>query len=153
MVEEGAFRSDLYFRLEVFPIELPPLRERASDVPAVARHLLAGIAARHGLAAPRLDDEAAELLAAEPWPGNVRELANVLERAVILAEGPALRAADLKPLLRPLAPAGERERLRQALVEADGDKRRAAERLGMSYRALLRKVKEHDLEGVPRYRE
>jgi DNA-binding NtrC family response regulator len=156
MVEAGAFRSDLFFRLEVFPIELPPLRERSSDVPALARHLLAGIAARHGLPAPRLDEEAAALLAAEPWPGNVRELANVLERAVILAEGPALRAADLKPLLRPLGGGGgggERERLRRALIESDGDKRGAAEALGMSYRMLLRKIKEHDLEGVPRYRE
>ena len=77
----------------------------------------------------------------------------MLERAVILAEGPSLRGADLRPLLRPLAPAGERERLRQALVTADGDKKIAAELLGMSYRMLLRKVKEHDLEGVPRYRE
>jgi sigma-54 dependent transcriptional regulator, acetoin dehydrogenase operon transcriptional activator AcoR len=102
---------------------------------------------------PRLEDDAAELLAAQPWPGNVRELAHVLERAVILAEGPAIHAADLGPLLRPLAGSGERERVRQALIETGGDKRRAAEILGISYRALLRKVKEHDLEGVPRYRE
>ncbi|PYQ56788.1 MAG: transcriptional regulator [Acidobacteria bacterium] len=154
MVEEGEFRADLFFRLNVFPIELPPLRERASDVPLLARHLLLEIARRHHVEPPpRLEDAAAELLAAQPWPGNVRELANVLERAVILAEGPAIRAADLRPLLRPLAGSGERERVRQALIEAAGDKRRAAEILGMSYRALLRKVKEHDLEGVPRYRE
>jgi two-component system, NtrC family, response regulator AtoC len=152
MVQAGELRADLFFRLNVFPIELPPLRERASDIPLLARHLLAEIARRHRAEPPRLDDEAAELLAAEPWPGNVRELANVLERALILAESPVLRAADLRPLLRPLTPASERERLRQALVETDGDKKRAAERLGMSYRALLRKVKEHDLEGVPRYR-
>ena len=135
-------------------IELPPLRERASDVPLLARHLLAEIARRHHVEPPpRLDDAAAELLAGQPWPGNVRELANVLERAVILAEGPALHAADLRPLLRPLASSGERERVRQALIEAEGDKRRAAEILEMSYRTLLRKVKEHDLEGVPKYRQ
>ncbi len=98
-----------------------------------------------------LDDEAAALLAAQAWPGNVRELANLLERAAILGEGPALRAADLRPLLEPLG--GERERLRRALVEADGDKRRAAELLGISYRTLLQQVRAHDLEGVPRYRE
>ncbi|MFL6194714.1 MAG: helix-turn-helix domain-containing protein, partial [Thermoanaerobaculia bacterium] len=86
-------------------------------------------------------------------PGNVRELANVLERAVILAEGPAVHAADLRPLLRPLAGSGERERIMAALVEADGDKRSAAGLLGLSYRTLLRKVKELDLEGVPRYRD
>ncbi|HYH45693.1 MAG TPA: sigma-54 dependent transcriptional regulator [Thermoanaerobaculia bacterium] len=153
MVAAGTFRSDLFFRLEVFPIELPPLRERASDVPLLAREILAGLARRHRQEPPRLDEEAAELLAAQPWPGNVRELANVLERAVILTEGLVLRAGDLRPLLRPLLGAGERERVRAALVEADGDKRQAAEILGLGYRALLRKVKELDLEGVPRYRE
>ncbi len=160
MVAVGEFRADLFFRLNVFPIELPPLRERVSDVPLLARHLLGEIARRHGIEPPRLEEEAAALLAAQPWPGNVRELANVLERAVILTEGPAIRAADLKPTLRLAAPspepAGEpteRDRIKQALVAADGDKHRAAERLGVPYRTLLRKVKEHDLEGVPRYRE
>jgi len=158
MVEEGRFRGDLYFRLAVFPIELPPLRERASDVPLLARHLAAGIARRHQLPVPRLAEGTAELLASQPWPGNVRELANVLERALILGDGPELRPADLQPLLGapaaslPSASGGERDRLRQALIEADGDKRRAAGLLGISYRALLRKVKEHDLEGVPKYR-
>ena len=162
MVAAGEFRADLFFRLNVFPIELPPLRERASDVPLLARHLLVEIARRHRIEPPRLEEDAAGLLAEGPWPGNVRELANVLERAVILTEGPAIRAADLRPLLRPLAgssgsaaPEGsaERDRIKQALVEAEGDKHRAAELLGLPYRTLLRKVKEHDLEGVPRYRE
>jgi len=153
MVVAGELRSDLFFRLNVFPIELPPLRERASDVPLLARHLLEEIARRHHAEPPRLEDAAAGLLAGEPWPGNVRELANVLERAVILSEGPTLRASELRPLLRPLTGSGERDRVKQALTAADGDKHRAAEILGMSYRSLLRKVKEHDLEGVPRYRE
>jgi DNA-binding NtrC family response regulator len=154
MVDDGELRADLFFRLNVFPIELPPLRERASDVPLLARHLLQEIARRHRVEPPpRLEDTAAELLAAQPWPGNVRELANVLERAVILAEGATLRAADLRPLLHPLAATGERERIRQALIEAAGDKRQAAEILGMSYRTVLRKVREHDLEGVPKYRQ
>jgi two-component system, NtrC family, response regulator HydG len=153
MVAEGEFRADLFFRLNVFPIELAPLRERASDVPLLARHLLGEIARRHRVEPPRLAEDAAELLAGQPWPGNVRELANVLERAVILAEGPSLRAADLKPLVRPLSGAGERDRLKDPLTRADGDKKQAAESLGMSYRVLLRKIKEHDLEGVPRYRE
>jgi|HubBroStandDraft_3_1064219.scaffolds.fasta_scaffold05058_3 DNA-binding NtrC family response regulator len=177
MVEAGGFRADLFFRLNIFPIELPPLRERSSDVPLLARHLLADIARRHRLEPLRLDDPAAELLAAQPWPGNVRELANVLERAAILAEGPLLRTADLRPLLGiaggaggaaagstsgagaggaeeapPAAAPGERERLRQALIASAGDKRRAAELAGISYRTLLRKVREHDLEGVPKYR-
>ena len=153
MVVAGELRSDLFFRLNVFPIELPPLRERASDVPLLARHLLEEIAHRHHAEPPRLEDAAAGLLAGEPWPGNVRELANVLERAVILSEGPTIRVSELRPLLRPLTGSGERDRVKQALTAADGDKHRAAEILGMSYRSLLRKVKEHDLEGVPRYRE
>ena len=153
MVEAGEFRADLFFRLNVFPIELPPLRERATDIPVLARHLLEEIARRHHVEPPRLEEAAADLLAGETWPGNVRELANVLERAVILSETPAIRASDLRPLLRPLAGSGERDKLRQALIEADGDKHRAAGLLGISYRVLLRKVKEHDLEGVPRYRE
>ncbi|HEY4594423.1 MAG TPA: sigma 54-interacting transcriptional regulator, partial [Thermoanaerobaculia bacterium] len=153
MVEAGEFRADLFFRLNVFPIELPALKDRAGDVALLARHLLEEIAQRHRTEAPRLEEAALELLAAQSWPGNVRELANVLERAVILADGPLLRAADLRPLLRPAGTPSERERLKEALVAADGDKRRAADLLGMGYRLLLRKVKEHDLEGVPRYRQ
>jgi DNA-binding NtrC family response regulator len=156
MVETGEFRADLFFRLNVFPIELPALRERASDIPLLARHLLEEIARRHRSEPPRLEEAALDLLAAQSWPGNVRELANVLERAVILADaadGPLLRAAALRPLLRPLGAPSERERLKEALVAAEGDKRRAADLLGMGYRLLLRKVKEHDLEGVPRYRQ
>ena len=153
MVEEGAFRSDLFFRLDVFPIELPPLRERREDIPALARHLVAEIATRHGGAVPELASEALAVLADEPWPGNVRELANVLERAVILSDGGPLSARDVRPLLRPLAGAGDRERLREALREAGGDKRRAATLLGVSYRTLQRWLKTEDLEGYPRYRE
>jgi DNA-binding NtrC family response regulator len=154
MVETGAFRADLYFRLDVFPIALPPLRERSTDIPPLCRHLLARIAERHRVPAPELRERAAELLAAQPWPGNVRQLANVLERALILAPGPRLDVVDLKPLLEPLGDpaAAERERLRETLAETDGDKRRAAELLGVSYRTLLRRIKEHDLEGFPRYR-
>jgi len=153
MVAEGTFRSDLYFRLAVFPVELPPLRERASDVALLARHLLQAIAARHGHAAPPVPSEQAlELLAEQPWPGNVRELANVLERAVILAEGPRLEASDLEPLLTPLEGAGERERLERALDQAAGDRERAAEILGVSRRTLLRRIRRHDLGGYPEYR-
>jgi DNA-binding NtrC family response regulator len=163
MVERRLFRSDLYFRLAVFPIELPPLRQRSSDVPLLVRHLLERLAERHGAPAPRPSEDALELLATQPWPGNVRELANVLERAVILAEGARLTAAELRPLMSAPAGArggaadgrgaGERERIRRTLIECGGDKKRAAERLGMSYRTLQRKVRELDLEGVPHYRD
>jgi DNA-binding NtrC family response regulator len=153
MVGEGTFRSDLYFRLAVFPVELPPLRERASDIPLLARHLLHDIARRHRRSAPPVPSEQAlERLSARSWPGNVRELANVLERAVILAEGPRLEAADLEPLLAPLEEAGERDRIKRALAEAAGDRDRAAELLGVSRRTLLRRIRRHDLGGYPEYR-
>ncbi len=152
MVEAGEFRSDLFYRLDVFPIELPPLRDRPSDMPALARHLLERLAARHGATALRLDDDAAELLAEQRWPGNVRQLANLLERAVILSERPQLTAADLRPLLAPVAGDDDRQRLRHALEQTDGDKRRAAELLGVSYRTVLRRVAEYDLGGFPKYR-
>jgi len=152
MVADGSFRSDLYFRLAVFPIELPALRDRASDIPLLARHLLREIAARHGRTAPVASDEALALLAERRWEGNVRELANVLERAVILAEGARVEAGDLEPLVAPLEGVGERERIKRALDEAAGDRERAAEILGVSRRTLLRRIRRHDLGGYPEYR-
>jgi DNA-binding NtrC family response regulator len=151
MVESGDFRSDLYFRLSVFPLELPPLRDRASDVAPLARHLVAGLAERHGLAAPELTGPALDVLTAEPWPGNVRQLANVLERAVILHPGSRLGVAEIREALLG-AEQGEKQQVEDALEQAEGDKRRAAELLGTSYRTLLRKVRQYDLEGFPRYR-
>ena len=101
----------------------------------------------------RLDDDAVELLREETWPGNIRQLANVLERAVILTTGGVIRRADLEPLVEPLNEDDDREVLKQALEEAEGDKKAAASLLGVSYRTILRRVKEHDLEGYPRYRK
>lgn len=150
MASAGTFRSDLFFRLAVFPIELPALRERATDIAPLARHLLDRLAERHRLPPLSLAQDALQLLEKEPWPGNVRELGNVLERAAILASGPTLSAADLRAVVHP--PRSERERFEQALVTAGGDKLRAAEALGMSYRSLQRKIQELDLEGVPKYR-
>ena len=152
MVEAGGFRSDLFFRLDVFPIELPALRERASDVPTLARHLLAELAERHHRGVPRLTPAAAELLAQQKWPGNVRQLSNVLERTLILDDNGVVDASDLEHVLRPSVEAEEEERVRAALKQADGDKHGAARILGVSYRTLQRRVKQFDLEGFPRYR-
>ena len=107
----------------------------------------------HGRPAPRLTPGAIEWLERQQWPGNVRQLANLLERAVILDERSQIGAADLKGLLTISPEAEEREQLRQALRESDGDKKRAAEQLGISYRTLQRRIKQHDLEGYPHYRE
>jgi DNA-binding NtrC family response regulator len=152
MVERGEFRSDLYFRLEVFPIELPPLRERPTDVPLIARYLLERIADRHGGEPLRLTADAEALLETQPWPGNVRQLGNLLERAFILADGTTVTGADLDGLLSESGRRDELERLRQALRDTDGNKREAAELLGMGYSTLLKRIKEHDLEGYPKYR-
>ncbi len=153
MVEEGKFRSDLYFRLDVFPIELPPLRERPSDIPLIARFLLDRIAQRQSKGALQLAPDAVELLRAQDWPGNVRQLGNILERAVILVEGPRLTATDLRGLLSTGHGDDARQRIRDALLETDGDKKRAAKLLDISYRTLQRRVKDLDLEGFPKYRD
>ena len=91
----GRFRDDLRYRLQVLVLHLPPLRERREDVPALAAHVLAGFARRHGVAARPLADDARRALLAHDWPGNVRELRNALERALLLAEGDVIAAADL----------------------------------------------------------
>lgn len=152
MVEAGGFRDDLYYRLEVFPIELPALRDRASDIPLLAQHLVEVIAARQGVEPRILPKETAGLLESHEWPGNVRQLANVLERAMIVGEGPRLEAAELKILLTAESGRSERQRICDALEQSEGDKHRAAEYLGISYRTLLRRIREHDLAGYPEYR-
>ncbi len=152
MVEAGDFRSDLYFRLEVFPIELPPLRERRSDIPLLARHLLEEVARRHRREPLGLTPEAEEVLLEPEWPGNVRQLGNLLERAVILAEGNALGGPEIRALIAGSAPRDDVARLKHALREVDGDKKAAARLLDLSYSTLQRRIKEHDLEGYPKYR-
>jgi DNA-binding NtrC family response regulator len=164
MVAAGEFRSDLLFRLEIFPIALPALAERPEDLPLLVRHLLGRIAARQGVPPPTLDPSALARLAAEPWPGNIRQLANVLERAVILRPGERLDSGAVAELLAPGAgeelPAAEDAaarseggaRVREALLAAGGDRHRAAAALGISYRTLLRRLREHDLAGYPEYR-
>ena len=98
-VAAGQFRDDLYYRLNVLALRVPPLRERASDIPAVVEHLLDDIANRSGQPPMELSPEALALLCAQPWRGNVRELGNLLERAQLSADGPQLQAAHLLPLL------------------------------------------------------
>jgi len=94
-VRAGEFREDLYYRLNVIPIHLPPLRERGDDVLLLARHFLDEYGRRHGLSLRELSAEAETLLKAYPWSGNVRELKNEIERAVLLTDGPTIRASDL----------------------------------------------------------
>jgi two-component system response regulator HupR/HoxA len=154
-VKAGRFREDLYYRLRVFPIRVPPLRERLEDIPLLARHLIRRIAAQ--LKKP-IGEPSEELLAAlvrYPFPGNVRELANELERAILLAEpaGPITDDLLSERLLEAAgngAPPGllqqktdefEREQIVAALGRAGGVKTRAADELGLTYRGLLKKMR------------
>ncbi|WP_437652617.1 sigma-54-dependent transcriptional regulator [Sorangium sp. So ce1182] len=102
-VRDGRFREDLFYRLHVVPIVMPPLRERVEDIPLLCEVFLARAAARHGLSEPQISPEALRVLLAHPWPGNVRELANVMEGAVLLCRGQRLQPQDLSALLVPPA--------------------------------------------------
>jgi DNA-binding NtrC family response regulator len=153
MVKAGDFRQDLYFRLDVFPIELPALRQRPSDISLLAPHLLRVTAERLGLPEATLSQGAMDLLREQPWPGNVRQLANTLERALILSEGGVLGEKELRGILTPTTSKRDWEgKIRHALAATGGDKQQAAESLGVSYRSLQRKIRQLDLEGFPKYR-
>ena len=118
MVREHRFRADLYYRLNVFPISLPPLRQRAEDIPDLVWHFVRKFAARLDREIETVPDEAMRVLAAHDWPGNIRELQNFIERAVILSTGPVFRPPlhELRSTAPPPRPAGER-----TLAEAERD--------------------------------
>lgn len=153
MLQSGAFREDLYHRLAVFPIHLPPLRERMQDILPLAETLLARISAELGRQPLRLEPEAIRRITGGAWPGNVRELANTLERAAILAEGEIVRGRDIgMPTLaapredpRTMAEV-ERDAIRHALDQVGGNRRAAAARLGISVRSLYDKLKRYDIQ-------
>ncbi len=146
--EDGGFRRDLFFRLAVVVVNVPPLRERPTDVPLLARHFAERLAARHGVPVPLLADDALAALSAHAWPGNVRELRNVLERAVVVRGGEPIRAADLglAPASSAVAPLDrvhrEREALLAALRRTGGKREEAAKLLGISVRTLYYRLKE-----------
>jgi transcriptional regulator with PAS, ATPase and Fis domain len=149
-VAAGRFRRDLYYRLNVFPIHLPPLRDRDQDVPALAEHFLRQASRHARRAIPSVGPDALRLLRAYPWPGNVRELENEIERAVALAEdGRPLAPAHLSERIAAAndtaAPASRRlndavEALKRRMIEDAlrecGSKTRAAEQLGLSRQSL-----------------
>jgi DNA-binding NtrC family response regulator len=150
MVAEGTFLEDLFYRLSVIPLAIPPLRDRREDVPLLAEHFLRKHAARTGLRVERVDEAALLALSAYDWPGNVRELENTIERAVVLSDGPVIEARHISMLgarevvasplpsekLHPNVEWAERESVRRALDRALGVKKDAALRLGISQRAL-----------------
>jgi formate hydrogenlyase transcriptional activator len=159
MVRDGQFRSDLFYRLNVFPIVLPPLRERSEDIPRLVRHFTQKFARRMGRQIETIPADAMAALVRYPWPGNVRELENIIERAVILSPGAALQISvgDLKAAAAQATPApvnngaanaslaeAEREHIVRILRETDwvlGGPNGAAARLGMKRTTLQSKMK------------
>lgn len=161
-VAEKAFREDLYFRLNVFQIEVPPLRERREDIPKLAAAFLEEIGRENQTAPRRLSSAALTALLLYPWPGNVRELRNAMEAASLVARGETIEPHDLPPHIgAPTAPPSadkaiplppsrtleeiEREAIRAALAASGGNKTRAARALGIGLSTLHRKVKEYGL--------
>lgn len=162
----GRFREDLFYRLNVLPILVPPLRERREDIPLLIDHFVARNNTRLGTEIAGVDNEARRLLYEYAWPGNVRELENTIERAMVLAEGDKITATDLPervrdvrdPIKLQLASGElsikkttrfvEEVLIRRALKKTKGNRTRAAELLEMSHRALLYKIKDYNLTDV-----
>lgn len=160
-VQEGRFREDLYYRINVVAIDLPPLRERVGDIPLLARHFLEMYATRHGRPKQGISDAAMECLERHSWPGNVRELENVIERAVLLGKGPVIEIHDLPAAARvggghPSPPADivsfkqaraepERRLILQTLEAHHGNRQETAKALGINRTTLYKKMKRYGL--------
>jgi DNA-binding NtrC family response regulator len=162
LVRDGRFRDDLYYRINVVTIQLPPLRERREDLPLLIDHFLRAFADKNGKRIRGLTREAREALLRYDYPGNVRELENLIERAVVLTRDDVIDLTDLPLTLDPQAtePEGgaglvaaveglERRMIREALAKADGIQTRAAELLGIGERVLRYKLKKYGLSGLP----
>jgi transcriptional regulator with GAF, ATPase, and Fis domain len=157
MVQEKKFRADLYYRLNVFPITLPPLRERKDDIPLLAEHFVHGFARRQGKSIAQIPDEVMESLRHYDWPGNIRELQNVIERAVIMTTGSVLTLQATAHLtqdggaepVRTLADA-ERAHITSTLRETNGvvgGRRGAAAQLGLPRTSLLARMQRLGIAG------
>jgi len=158
LLAKGAFREDLYYRLNVFPIYLPPLRERQADIPLLAEHFLAKYAGEHHKQVKRLSAPALDLLMQYPWPGNVRELENVMERGVLVCDEDTILTVHLPPSLQRLEPGQghrgltaqvetlEKELIAEALRQTQGNQSKAAGILDTSLRILGYKIKGYGLD-------
>ncbi len=160
-VQQGKFRADLFYRLNVVPIRIPPLRERKEDIIPLLDYFLEKFAARHGKPAHQARPETTTALLRHDWPGNIRELENTVERMVLMAETDTLGLDQLPPEIRPDAPnpesstfkermdeisiASEKQMIVDALNRTNQNRTKAAELLGISRRTLQNKIKEHGL--------
>ena len=156
-VAEGRFRDDLYYRLNVIPITIPPLRERREDVPLLVERFVEGLAAEQKKKLDGVSHEAMAALLAHDWPGNVRELRNVLERGAVVANGPTIQVSDLG-LAAPSLPEGtpavapgtledvERRHIGEVLLAAGGNVTHAARTLGIDRVTLYKKIRKYGLK-------
>jgi DNA-binding NtrC family response regulator len=160
-IEEGKLREDLYYRLNVVPIGLPPLRERSEDIPLLVQHFVQEFNTKHHLQIEGASDEAIAMLKAYSWPGNVRELRNIIERSVVLAKGDWVEEKDLPPYVRDpaLRPEklvfsvgettvadAERELILKTLTRARNNKAEAARQLGVDVKTIYNKLKSYGIE-------
>lgn len=162
MIEDGTFREDLYYRLAVVPLELPPLRERKDDIPELVQHLFRKLKERHGLPSLKMAPSLRYYFSSYRWPGNVRELENVIERMVVLCSGNQIGEPDLPEEIRQVAPSKdkfllelpehgislegiERELLLRALEKFNWNQTQAARYLDISRRTLIYRMEKHDL--------
>jgi len=159
MVSQGSFREDLYYRLDVFPILIPPLRERGSDIITLADHFVTSFAAENGKEVKRISTPALNMLMSYHWPGNVRELENVIERSVLLADEGVIHAYNLPPSLQTSKETGtaygvtlesklsaiEYEMIIEALKNSNGNMGEAATELGLTRRMLGVRMERHNI--------
>ena len=162
LVQEGHFREDLYFRLRVVEILLPPLRERAADIPLLAQTFLRELSKENNKAVNEFTSDALDALMRHHWPGNVRELRTAIEHAVVLSRGDRITVRDLPPAVRGASAAGlqaspgnastvqeaEKQLIVRALKDTGGNRTLAAKSIGMSRRTLHRKLHTYHLEGL-----
>jgi DNA-binding NtrC family response regulator len=167
LVSEGSFREDLFYRLNVIRIALPPLRQRVEDIPLLADAFLRKLNKEHAKSVCEISAEAMQALLSHRWPGNVRELYNALAAAVVMAQQPVIELCDLPPEIHEFKKrdlvlghrteftlsALEREAIRQRLNQTGGSRQKAAKLLGISTRALANKMRRHGLERAQQSRK
>ncbi len=156
MLRKGTFREDLYYRINLITVTLPPLRERPDDIPLLVDHLLRKVSAQAGRDMPEVTPEAMELLKQQPWPGNIRQLANIVERTLLVTPSTTLDARDFQAQgLSPESPridnpgrlkSAEKTEIENALTEAGGNLTRAAALLGITRQTLYRRLAKHEIK-------
>ena len=156
MLKDGTFREDLYYRINLITVTLPPLRERPDDIPLLVDHLLRKVSAASGRDIPKVTPEAIELLKQQPWPGNIRQLANIVERTLLVTPGDTLDARDFQAQglstvkVNAINPgrlqSREKTEIENAITESGGNLTRAAALLGITRQTLYRRMAKHNIK-------